>query len=137
MQDWIKDIDALALTMQGEEILASHDLHPDLLQDEAAIFDLTAALIARANYKGPEQKLGRKVNLSATPLYIKEQIKRRLIEKGYPVKPGVDCSTWIGVTAGEYNNSKFVHTTANPYILRLTCAGKAKTWDWATFYAML
>jgi len=119
------------------EVLTAHDILPDLLQDETALNELIAALIARANYKGPEQKLGRKVNLSTAPIYIKEQIKRRLIQKGYPVKPGVDCSTWIGVTAGEYNNSKFVHTTANLYILRLTCAGKAKTWDWATFYAML
>ena len=137
MQDQICKEDILTAMTGVKEIWETHQLLPELLQDETALNELIAAIIAHAENNGPEQKIGRKVNLSETPNYIKEQIKQRLIEKGYPVRPCVDCSTWVGVTAGEYNNSKFVHTTTRLDVLRATCAGKAKTWDWATFYAML
>lgn len=119
------------------EIILSDNIVPELLQDETALNQLVEALIARADYKGPEQKLGRKVDLSETPGYIKAQIKQRLIEKGYPVRPDADPDKWVGVTAGEYNNSKFVHTAGRIGVFRTTCAGKAKLFDWATFYAML
>jgi len=112
-------------------------LIPDLIADETALNELLAALIARADYKGPEQKSGRKVNLSEAPHYIKEQIKQRLIEKGYPVRPDADASKWVGIVAGEYNYKKFVHTVANLHIFRATCPGLGRNLDWATFYAML